>query len=150
MDRCPACDAELASPLVCEACHELLDLGGETPSPFAVFGLAPGLDVDPKALAFDHGEILAAGIERARSKLEYTTLGTSFCGPEFTVAELRSVYEAAWGTTLDAANFHRKVLATNGFVEPTGRTESSGPGRPARTYTAGDADALHPAIVRPA
>ena len=103
-----------------------------------------------KSLAFDHADILAAGIERSRAKLEYTTLGTSFCGPEFTIAELRSVYEAAWGTSLDAANFHRKVMATNGFVEPTGRTESSGPGRPARTYTAGDADALHPAIVRPA
>ena len=66
------------------------------------------------------------------------------------MADLRSVYEAAWGTSLDAANFHRKVMATSGFVEPTGRTESRGPGRPARTYTAGDADALHPAIVRPA
>ena len=107
-------------------------------------------DVKTKSLAFDHADILAAGVERARSKLEYTTLGTSFCGAEFTMAELRSVYEAAWGTHLDAANFHRKVMATNGFVEPTGRTESSGPGRPARTYTAGDADALHPAIVRPA
>ncbi len=107
-------------------------------------------DVGARTLAFDHADILAAGIERARSKLEYTTLGTSFCAPEFTIAELRSVYEAAWDTTLDPANFHRKVMATNGFVEPTGRTESSGPGRPARTYTAGDADALHPAIVRPA
>lgn len=111
---------------------------------------APIDDVAAKSLAFDHADILAAGIERSRAKLEYTTLGTSFCGPEFTIAELRSVYEAAWGTSLDAANFHRKVMATNGFVEPTGRTESSGPGRPARTYTAGDADALHPAIVRPA
>ena len=107
-------------------------------------------DIAAKSLAFDHADILAAGIERARAKLEYTTLGTSFCEAEFTVAELRSVYEAAWGTTLDPANFHRKVMATKGFVEPTGRTESSGPGRPARTYTAGDADALHPAIVRPA
>ena len=107
-------------------------------------------DVETKSLAFDHGDILAAGVERARSKLEYTTLGTSFCGDEFTMADLRSVYEAAWGTSLDAANFHRKVMATSGFVEPTGRTESRGPGRPARTYTAGDADALHPAIVRPA
>lgn len=107
-------------------------------------------DIDTKKLAFDHADILTAGVERARSKLEYTTLGTSFCGVEFTMAELRSVYEAAWGTSLDAGNFHRKVMATNGFVEATGRSESSGPGRPARTYTAGDADALHPAIVRPA
>jgi len=101
-----------------------------------------------ESLAFDHAEILAAGVERARAKLEYTTLATSFCAPEFTIAELRSVYEAAWGTELDAANFHRKVMATDGFVEPTGRTESGGRGRPARTYAAGNASALHPPIVR--
>ncbi len=100
------------------------------------------------SLAFDHAEILAAGVERARSKLEYTTLATSFCSPEFTIAELRSVYEAAWGSALDAANFHRKVMATDGFVEATGRTESAGRGRPARTFVAGDARELHPPIVR--
>lgn len=101
-----------------------------------------------RSLAFDHSEILAKGVERARSKLEYTTLATSFCGAEFTVAELRSVYEAVWGTELDAANFHRKVMATDGFVEATGRTESAGRGRPARTYVASDARDLHPPIVR--
>ena len=109
-------------------------------------------DVDSlagKGLAFDHGKILAAGIERARAKLEYSTLATSFCGPEFTIAELRSVYEAVWGNELDAANFHRKVIATDGFVEPTGRTESGGPGRPARTYRATATTTLQPPIVRP-
>ena len=110
----------------------------------------PVAGLKASSLAFDHGKILCAGVERARAKLEYTTLGSSFCGQQFTIAELRSVYEAAWGTSLDAANFHRKVMATDGFVEPTGQTESSGPGRPARTYTAGTADALHPPIVRPA
>lgn len=101
-----------------------------------------------RSLAFDHGSILAHGVERARAKLEYTTLATSFCAAEFTIAELRSVYEATWGSTLDAANFHRKVMATDGFVEPTGRTESGGRGRPARTYKASSAEALHPPIVR--
>lgn len=100
-------------------------------------------------LAFDHRDILRAGIERARSKLEYTTLATSFCDDEFTIAQLRAVYEAAWGTKLDPANFHRKVLATEGFVEPTGNNVSSGPGRPARAYIDGGADDLHPPIVRP-
>ena len=100
-------------------------------------------------LAFDHLEILSVGVERARSKLEYTTLATTFCGGEFTIAQLRAIYEAVWATTLDPANFHRKVVATDGFVEPTGNSRSDGPGRPATTYRAGGAIALHPPIPKP-
>lgn len=105
-------------------------------------------DLDALKLAFDHEQIAAVGIERARAKLEYTTLGTSFCGETFTIVELRSVYEAVWATTLDPANFHRKALASEGFVEPTGESVSHGRGRPAQVYRAGTATELHPPISR--
>ncbi|MFC0534145.1 NUDIX hydrolase [Phytohabitans kaempferiae] len=98
-------------------------------------------------LAFDHGRILRDGVERARAKLEYTPLATAFCPAEFTIAELRGVYEAVWGTTLDARNFHRKATTTAGFVVSTGqRTQRVG--RPAELYRRGDAEVLHPPLLR--
>lgn len=104
-------------------------------------------------LAFDHARILADGLERARSKVEYTPLATAFLDDEFTISELRSVYEIVWGEPLHPGNFHRKVLSVPGFVESTGATtERGGPrgGPRARLYRAGDATLLHPALLRPA
>jgi 8-oxo-dGTP diphosphatase len=105
-----------------------------------------------RELAFDHARILADGLERARSKLEYTPLATAFVGDQFTISELRAVYEAVWGQKPHAGNFHRKVLSVPGFVQDTGATtETGGPrgGPRARLYRAGDARLLHPALLRP-
>ncbi|RSN71136.1 MULTISPECIES: NUDIX hydrolase [Actinomadura] len=106
-----------------------------------------------RRLAFDHARILSDGLERARGKLEYTPLATAFCGDEFTIPELRAVYEAVWGEELHAGNFHRKVLSVPGFVESTGATSDRTAGRRGgprpRLYRAGDARLLHPALLRP-
>jgi 8-oxo-dGTP diphosphatase len=100
-------------------------------------------------LAFDHARILADGVERARAKLEYTSLAAAFCPPEFTIARLREVYEAVWGTDLDPRNFHRKATSTPGFVEPVGQRTGGGRGRPAELYRRGDASTLYPPLLRP-
>ncbi|WP_460740969.1 NUDIX hydrolase [Mariniluteicoccus endophyticus] len=98
-------------------------------------------------LTFDHGTILADGVERARAKLEYSALATAFCRREFTIPQLREVYEAVWGERLDARNFHRKVMSVKGFVVDTGR-RTHGRGRPATLYRHGRARVLHPPILR--
>ena len=85
-------------------------------------------------LAFDHDRILADGVERARAKIEYSPLATAFCPEEFTIAELRRVYEAVWGTRLDPRNFHRKATRSEGFLQATGRVRSEGVGRPAALF----------------
>lgn len=100
-------------------------------------------------LAFDHAQILADGVERARSKIEYSSLATAFCPPEFTVGELRRVYEAVWGVALDPRNFHRKVTGTPGFLVPTGGTTTRQGGRPAQLFRAGGATLLNPPMLRP-
>jgi len=86
-------------------------------------------------LAFDHEAILAAGLERARSLIEHTDAALAFCSEEFTISELRRVYEAIWGTHLDAANFHRMVDRVLRFAETHGKRESTDRGgRPSASY----------------
>ncbi len=99
-------------------------------------------------LAFDHARIIFDALERTRSKLEYTTLATAFCPAEFTVTELRRVYEIVWGEQLEPRNFHRKVTGAEGFLVPTGERTIRNGGRPALLYRRGPAGLLHPALLR--
>lgn len=103
---------------------------------------------DPHRLAFDHHRILTESVERARAKLEYSPLATAFCADEFTISELRGVYEAVWGTPLDPRNFHRKATKTDGFVVPLGATTTRDGGRPAQLFRRGSAQALYPPLTR--
>lgn len=93
--------------------------------------------------------ILTDGVERARSKLEYTALATALVDEPFSLADLRHVYEAVWGTPLNPGNFRRKVLSTPGFVEPVDGLAPPRPGGgpPARRYRRG-ASRLWPAMLR--
>lgn len=100
------------------------------------------------ALAFDHREIVVHAVDRARSKLEYTTLATAFCPEVFTMSELRRVYEVVWGVSIDARNFHRKVTTADDFLEPTGERRVLSTGRPAALYRRGAARTLFPPMLR--
>ena len=115
-------------------------------------GLVPVSKIETGGLklAFDHATIIHKAIERARSKLEYTTLATAFCPPEFTISQLRRVYEAVWNTRLDPGNFHRKVKNTPDFVQAAGAYSDPGDegGRPAEMYMRGPALMLESPLDR--
>jgi 8-oxo-dGTP diphosphatase len=114
----------------------------------AIVPLSTLVNKASKPLAFDHREILEMGVERCRAKLEYTPLATSFLSPEFTINELRKVYESVWSVPLDPGNFHRKVTKTKGFVQATPRMSHRQSGRPAQLFVKGEAKLLCPALLR--
>ena len=120
------------------------DFGGTTWHPVAklIDGAGEAL------LAFDHGQILGDGVERAQARLESSTLAAAFCPPEFTVTQLRRVYEAVWRRTLDPRNFQRKVTSAPGFLQATATRVTGFRGRPAQLYRRGPATTLHPPMLR--
>jgi 8-oxo-dGTP diphosphatase len=99
-------------------------------------------------LAFDHSRILDEAVERARTRLESTPLATAFCEKTFTMGDLRNVYEVVWGIPLDPRNFSRKVVNTEGFIQPTGAKRLPETGRPATLYRRGPARILNPPLLR--
>lgn len=102
-----------------------------------------------RRLAFDHATIIGDALERLRSSLEHTNRGMDFLAPEFTVAELRNVYETVWEARLDPGNFQRKITGVPGLVEETGELTRSARGRPAALYRAGSTSRIQPPLVRP-
>jgi 8-oxo-dGTP diphosphatase len=97
-------------------------------------------------LAFDHAVILRDGLGRLAGKMEYTTVAAQLLPDEFTMTQLRTVYEAVWGTTLPAGNFTRKMMP---LLEDTGRkSRAAAGGAPATLFTATDRH-IHPPLARP-
>ena len=124
---------------------------GGTDAAYAELVPVSELESDRIRLAFDHDQIVADAIARARSSLEDTTIATHFCPPEFTISDLRRVYDAVWDSKLDPGNFQRKVKQTDDFLKPLKQTTRSGDkgGRPAALWTRGPAEKLSPPLTRP-
>ena len=104
--------------------------------------LVPVADVQSNRLplAFDHRLIVDDAVARLRAGLDTGDLAASFCPPEFTIRELREVYEAILQTELDSGNFQRRVTQREGFLTPTERRVVPGDrgGRPAALWRAGE------------
>lgn len=84
-------------------------------------------------LAFDHNLIVEYALWRLRTKLEYSRVAHGFLGEEFTLAQLREVYEVILGKELDPGNFRRSVEST-GAVIPTGSRVAGTRHRPPMLY----------------
>jgi ADP-ribose pyrophosphatase YjhB (NUDIX family) len=114
----------------------------------AYLGLVPS-DLDPELpsdtawhpvgalppAAFDHGEIVEAGLRRLRAKLSYTNIAFALAPNVFTLSELRALYVAALGREVSATNLQR-VLLRREVLERTGSKREPGKagGRPAELF----------------
>jgi ADP-ribose pyrophosphatase YjhB (NUDIX family) len=91
------------------------------------------VDELPGEMAFDNGEILLFALQRLRAKVEYAHVAFQFLPPQFTMAQLRAVYEVILGRRIDPTNFRRRVEAA-GTIVPTGQYLSGGRHRPPAVY----------------
>lgn len=89
-----------------------------------------------KRLAFDHGTILAAALERLRGKVEYTSLPAFLLPEPFTLPELQHAYEIVLARPLDKSAFRKRMLDA-GFLEEAGPVAGSF-GRAAMGYRVRD------------
>ena len=76
-------------------------------------------------LAFDHARIVGDAVERIRTGMEHTALAAGFCPPEFTIRQLRRVYETVWGVSLDPGNFQRYVRDSGAFEQSFALSEAA-------------------------
>lgn len=83
-------------------------------------------------LAFDHGTILAAAVERLRAKVEYTSLPAYLLAQPFSLPQLQRIYEIVLGRAVDKSGFRTRMLAADFLVEDG--PLDGGSNRPAMGY----------------
>lgn len=90
---------------------------------------AGGVSTD-NGLAFDHAQILAAAVERLRSKVEYTSLPAFLLDEPFTLPQLQRAYEVVLDRPLDKSAFRTRALAAPDFLEEVGLQATGAPRAP--------------------
>lgn len=83
-------------------------------------------------IAFDHGEVILAGIERLRNKIEYTDIVFNMMPKYFTLGELQQVYEVILNKKLLDPAFRRIIEPK---VKKTDKMQTGGGHRPSALFT---------------
>lgn len=91
------------------------------------------IDQIPENLAFDHAEIIDMAIHRLREKVHFCPICYDLVNENFTLAELKGVYDAILGIEHDRGNFRKKILSL-GYVIPTGKKDNGHPYRSGILY----------------
>ncbi len=92
-----------------------------------------------KILGHDHDEIVFYAWRRLRhafdGKLDpFRFLGLNPLGSEFRLSELQEFQEVCRGDRMQRDLFRRQMLSSESFIKPSGKRDSSRPGKPAQLY----------------
>ena len=93
-------------------------------------------DVPWMRLGFDHAEIIAMGESRIQDSIDRGTMAFALAPKDFTVADLRTVYETVLGKPQDARNFRRRFqrMTAEGLVAHGPGKRHQGKSRPAQVW----------------
>lgn len=67
-------------------------------------------------LIFDHGIMAKAALERLQQKASFHLVGQDLLPEEFTITQLRQLYNSIFGKEFDPGNFRKKILSLNNMV----------------------------------
>jgi ADP-ribose pyrophosphatase YjhB (NUDIX family) len=84
-------------------------------------------------LAFDHADLLAAALERLRSKVTYTSLPLHLLPERFTLSQCQRVFEIVLGHPLEKSAFRRRLLDAD-LIERIEGAYERGSNRPAALF----------------
>lgn len=97
-----------------------------------------------------HDQVLRRALGWLFQAVQHSPIAADMCGPRFTIAELRTIYEQIWEEDLDPANFHKQVTKPAlAFVRKVEDFVGNGPGKPAALYERGTAKMLLPPVRPP-
>ncbi len=66
---------------------------------------------DLPELIFDHQQMVFAALEKLRLKASYDLVGRDLLSEEFTITQLRQLYNSIFIKEFDAGNFRKKILS---------------------------------------
>lgn len=68
---------------------------------------------DLPELIFDHGDMVDAALQKLRMKASRDMVGRDLLPDEFTLTQLRNLYNSIFMKTFDPGNFRKKILSLN-------------------------------------
>jgi len=112
----------------------LVDSDKHSPETTNYYSEIKWIEIDnlPK-LAFDHRDIINYGIDRLRGKLEYSNIAFGLLPKEFTLPEMKNIYEIILGTPVDKRNFYKKIKQLN-ILDETNKERLGPKNKPAKLY----------------